>query len=73
MTEQHQTPQLVSTSEAAKILGLSPLTLEEWRRKKKGPPYARLSKKLVRYSTSDLEAWLKGLTVREGVVSKALS
>lgn len=51
---------LVDTSEAAKLLGLSPVTLRQWRSHSfhKGPRYYKLSPTLVRYSKSELASWL---------------
>jgi predicted DNA-binding transcriptional regulator AlpA len=42
----------------AEILGLKEDTLTAWRRRGQGPPYVRLSRRAVRYSARDLEAWV---------------
>jgi predicted DNA-binding transcriptional regulator AlpA len=44
---------------AAARLGLpSARTLEAWRRRGYGPPFLRLSSRLVRYRVSDIDRWL---------------
>lgn len=45
------------TKRAARHLGLSPRTLENYRQAGKGPRYVRFGEKLVRYHIEDLEAW----------------
>lgn len=49
---------LLTTSEAAAILALSPRTLESYRRKGGGPTFIALSRNVVRYRRTDLEAWV---------------
>lgn len=44
--------------EAAKYCGVSPKTLESWRRLEKGPSYSKISSKLIRYDVSDLDSWM---------------
>lgn len=46
----------LTQEEAAKFLGLSPATLQSWRSRKKGPPYARFGR-AVKYRLADLRAW----------------
>lgn len=55
-------PQVLDTKAAAKLLGLSPRTLETWRSRGKGPPY--VSGRPVQYRRGDLEAWQKRRIVR---------
>lgn len=40
---------LLTESEAANLLGLSPLTLRQWRGKGIGPSFIRMSPKVIRY------------------------
>ena len=47
---------LVDSAEAARLLKLSPRTLENWRGAGKGPSYRKLGG-AVRYATADLEAF----------------
>ena len=48
---------LLSTAEAAKLLGLSPATLTRWRRLGNGPlPYFRVGVGAVKYHLADIEA-----------------
>lgn len=49
---------LLTTTEAAKILCVSPRTLEHWRRVGRGPTYARLEGQ-VRYTPHDVEAFIQ--------------
>jgi predicted DNA-binding transcriptional regulator AlpA len=42
---------------AAAMLGMTPRTLQEWRRVGSGPPYVRISSRCVRYRVADLESW----------------
>jgi predicted DNA-binding transcriptional regulator AlpA len=50
---------LLDRRQAATRLGLpSARTLEAWRRRGYGPPFLRLSPRLVRYRTSDIDQWL---------------
>ena len=51
--------ELLAPPQAAAILKMSPLTLQQWRAAKYGPPFIRLSKRAVRYRRSDIEQWLR--------------
>lgn len=53
----------LSTSQAAKYLGLSPSTLEKWRLLGKGPGWTRFGPKLVRYPLQELEVFCGGPSV----------
>lgn len=48
---------LLTTKEAAAFLKLCAGTLENWRRKGKGPPFRRIEG-TVRYPASELAAWV---------------
>lgn len=48
----------MNEQEAAEYLGISPITLRQWRSEKKGPKYHKFEKS-VRYSRSDLDDFLK--------------
>ncbi len=54
----------VCTKGLAKILGVSEEWLEIGRCKGYGPPFVRLTKRLVRYRLEDIEAWMKERTYR---------
>jgi predicted DNA-binding transcriptional regulator AlpA len=54
----HSIPVFLSENEAAQYLGLSVKTLRRWRFSRKGPVYAKLNNKLIRYSCSDLDDWI---------------
>jgi predicted DNA-binding transcriptional regulator AlpA len=56
--------ELLDQRQAATRLGLpSARTLEAWRRRGYGPPFLRLSPRLVRYRASDIEQWLAARVV----------
>ena len=60
---------LLTTREAARVVGLSPKTLRQLRCDRQGPRClkAGLSKQArVRYPLSALEAWVAGMVVRGG-------
>ena len=66
--EQHPTPiaveakpLLVSTQDAAKLLGLSPKTLANWRSRGVGPKWLHVSgsQSAVLYAYKDLEEWVE--------------
>jgi predicted site-specific integrase-resolvase len=47
---------LLETVHAADQLGLSPRTLEGWRRRGEGPPYLKIGRR-VKYRPEDIEAF----------------
>ena len=49
---------LLRTREAAKLVGLSPRTMESYRRNGGGPPFVKLRDYAVRYVLRDLLAWI---------------
>jgi hypothetical protein len=49
---------LVTTPEAAHLLGLSPRTLESLRLRGGGPAFIAVTAKAVRYRRRDLEDWI---------------
>lgn len=50
--------QLLTTADAARLLAMSPRTLEAYRRKGGGPQFVALSRNAVRYRRSDLDQWV---------------
>ena len=52
------TTKLLTTPQAAAMLGLAPNTLEIWRWKGKGPIFRRMGDKAVRYAEEDLLAFI---------------
>ena len=50
-------------SEAAKYLGISKKTLQHWRFDHKGPAYAKLNNKLIRYHLPELDEWMDQQTI----------
>lgn len=61
-------PILVTSDEAARIIGIAPKTLVNWRNRGKGPAYVRLGEKHspVMYRVSDLESWIDSRVVGAG-------
>lgn len=51
-------PQLLTTKDAARLLGVSHRTLEDWRLKGGGPRYILVGRRLVRYRISELKLFL---------------
>jgi predicted DNA-binding transcriptional regulator AlpA len=54
-------PQLLSTKQAAQILGLSPMTLRIWRvaGRKVGLGYVKVGPRIVRYERSEIARFLR--------------
>ena len=50
---------LLRQDEVARILKLSPRTLEAWRHRGGGPRYLKLTARITRYRLSDILAWLR--------------
>lgn len=50
--------ELLNTDQAARLVGLSPRTLEKFRVQGNGPTYRKLNR-AVRYARHDLEKWLE--------------
>lgn len=52
-------PDLISTTQVAALLAVSPRTVEAWRSRRVGPPFLRPSGTgLVRYSRAAVLAWV---------------
>lgn len=49
---------LLSTAEAADLLGIHQNTLRLWRSKKRGPAYVKFSQTEVKYDIRDIEQWI---------------
>ena len=49
---------LLNTKQAAELLRLVPGTLRNWRRRKRGPKFIKISRSLVRYRPEHLEEFL---------------
>ena len=63
----------LSESDAAEYLGISKKTLQRWRFNHKGPTYAKLNNKLIRYNQVDLDEWMNQQIVihdQHGVIWK---
>ncbi len=51
--------ELLSTPDAARVLGMKPSALENWRWKGRGPPFVRVTARAIRYRREDLERFIK--------------
>jgi len=49
--------ELIGNNEAAKLIGVAPETLVQWRYQKRGPCFLKVGR-LVWYRRADLAAWL---------------
>ena len=58
------TARLLTPEEVSSIVGLSVETLAQWRSQKKGIPFLKLSRNVVRYSQDHLDEWLAERIVR---------
>lgn len=56
--------QLLTTPDAAKLLGVSASYLNQSRLRGDGPAYVKISPTCVRYRRADLDAWVASRTVR---------
>lgn len=73
MAECITTDRLVDTSEAARVLGIKKQTLDVWRcTGRYSIPFVKVGR-LVRYRTSDLEAFLNDRTVKNTAEAGELS
>lgn len=61
-----QQPALLTQEQAAAFLGLSPRTLEAWRRTSHGPAFVRIGPRRVRYRQETIQAWLTAQEVTQG-------
>jgi predicted DNA-binding transcriptional regulator AlpA len=52
------TVRLLSPHDVAQITGLSAETLAQWRSQRRGIPFVKISRNVVRYRQSDLDAFL---------------
>jgi predicted DNA-binding transcriptional regulator AlpA len=55
--------ELLKAEDVARVTGLSPETLAQWRSQKRGIPFIKISRNCVRYRQSDLDSWLVERTV----------
>lgn len=58
------TARLLTAADVAQVTGLSVETLAQWRSQRRGIPFVKISRNVVRYRQRDLEAWLDERIVR---------
>jgi len=63
---------LLTTTEAASVLGVSPRTLEGFRRKGGGPAFVAISRNLVRYQPTALDTWIASRSAPHTAKARAL-
>lgn len=51
----------------AERLGVSVKTLERWRLHGEGPPFVRVSRKVIRYRASDVDAFIRAVVMTSTV------
>ena len=61
---------LCTRKEAAALLGLAPQTLAKWSMTGKNLPVIRLGNRTVRYSRTDLEAFIERCTARGSSINE---
>lgn len=57
-TSELELKRVLPPRDAGKYIGISPLTLANWRVSGKGPRFIRLSPRKIVYRVADLELWL---------------
>ena len=61
-----RTQSLLSNSQTAELMGVTPHYLDNLRYRGQGPSYVRLSKRRVAYDPVIVEAWISDNTVETG-------
>jgi predicted DNA-binding transcriptional regulator AlpA len=64
---------LLTTQQAADMLGVKPGTLRDWRCAKTGPPFTRLTARSVKYAQEDLERYIAERTVTPSVRASSVN
>lgn len=54
--------ELVSSKEAARLLGIKPQTLDRWRHLGKGPVFCKYERGAVRYQRAVIQQWINERT-----------
>ena len=72
MTNTVKLNELLSSREAAELLGIKPATLDIWRSQGKGPKYLKFGH-AVRYAIDDVEAYIEAHQSPDEPVDPALS
>lgn len=55
----HDSDARLTEYESARLLSLSPRTLQAWRLRGNGPPTVQVSARRIRYRRADLVAWIE--------------
>jgi len=50
-------PDYLTTDQLSALIGISPITLAQWRRRTLGPAFVRIGR-TIRYARADVDAWL---------------
>ena len=59
-----ETEGLLTAEDVAQRIGLSTETLAQWRSQRRGIPFLKLARNVVRYRQGDLDKWLAERLVR---------
>lgn len=51
---------LLTDAEAASVMGVSRITLRNWRNRREGPRWVRVGKRAIRYKPADVQAFIDG-------------
>lgn len=66
----HVKKELLTVQETAEIIGVTKMTLSNWRLRNIGPAYYRISTKKLAYSKSAVEQWLESIEVNPNAKKK---
>src|SRR5579859_4949344 len=58
--------ELLNEAQTAELLGVAPGTLTDWRGQRIGPPWVKMTNRLIRYRRADVEKWLSDRTIDPG-------
>lgn len=58
MTEKNPNTEILTTGEVAEILRITPVTLRNWKMRKKGPTPFKVGRKNM-YRRTDVDAWVQ--------------
>lgn len=62
---------MMTTIDAAMLIGVAKQTLRVWRHEGKGPKFYRYSSKCIRYRRADVDAWIEAHRAGNGATDGA--
>lgn len=57
-TQSPPSEKLLTAADVAELIGVAPGLLAEWRSRRVGPPFLKLSHKVVRYDPATVRKWM---------------